>query len=86
MTGKWQFVLVAVALSACASVSNETVRTITLDGRSYDLRTRTIEGTNGTFETSSVKVHGSYFQCKPDSPGDCEAAVRTGRNSGSDRN
>ncbi|MDW3224804.1 MAG: hypothetical protein R8G34_18300 [Paracoccaceae bacterium] len=86
MSGKLQFLCVvgAIALSGCASVTSETFSTVVLEGRSYELRTRTIDGPNGPYETSSVQVRGSYYLCKPDSPGDCEAAIREGRKSSSD--
>lgn len=74
-----------IALGGCASVSSETFKTIVLEGRSFELRTRTIDGPNGSYETSSVRVRGSYYLCKPDSPGDCEAAIKTARKGGSDR-
>lgn len=86
MTVKLQVLLATAAgvFSACAPVSNETFSTITVEGRPYELRTRTIDGPNGPYETSSVLVRNNYYLCKPDSPGDCEAAVKTGQN-GSDR-
>ncbi|MEM9636825.1 MAG: hypothetical protein AAGA94_04205 [Pseudomonadota bacterium] len=70
-----------LALGACASVAEERLSTIVVDGQSYVLRTRTIESPNGTFETTSARVRGKHFICKIDSPGDCEAAVRQGRES-----
>ncbi|MGC3939218.1 hypothetical protein ACOTTU_15550 [Roseobacter sp. EG26] len=65
-------------LSACASVSNETFSPIVVDGDTYQLRTRTIEGPNGAYETTSARVDGIYYLCRINSPGDCEAAVRRG--------
>ncbi|MEP2030393.1 MAG: hypothetical protein ABJI96_16985 [Paracoccaceae bacterium] len=65
----------ALLLSACGSVVNETNSSIVINGRTYELRTRTIQGSNGTYDTSSVRVNGTYYQCQPDSPGSCKAAV-----------
>ncbi|MFK7879967.1 hypothetical protein [Roseobacter sp.] len=59
-------------------MTNETRNTIVVDGEPYDIRTRTIDGPNGTYQTSSVRVYGFYYTCIPDSPNDCEAAVRNG--------
>lgn len=66
------------ALGACATVAEEQLSAIVVDGESYTLRTRTIQGPNGPFETTSARVRGGHFLCKIDSPGDCEAAVRRG--------
>lgn len=66
----------AILLSACGSVTNETTSSIVVDRNTYELRTRTIQGPNGAYDTSSVRVNGTYRQCQPDSPGSCEAAVR----------
>lgn len=71
-------------LGACASVTNETKSTIALDGRTYELRTRTMQGANGSYNTSSVLAHGTWRLCLPESPGSCEAAIRN-NNSRSDR-
>ncbi|WP_298839116.1 hypothetical protein [uncultured Roseobacter sp.] len=64
------------ALAACASVSNERTSTYTVDGQVYPLRTQTVTSGSRTFDTSSVRVRGMWFQCLPASPGSCEAAVR----------
>jgi hypothetical protein len=74
----------AVLLSTCGTVTNETTGTIILDGRSYQLRTRTIQGSDGSYNTSSVQAKGTWRQCLPASPGSCEAAVRN-NNYGNDR-
>lgn len=83
----WRILLAATACitAACASVTNETFSTIILDGRSYELRTRTFDGPDGAYQTSSVRVNSNYYLCKPDSPGDCQAAVKRGRNGSADR-
>lgn len=70
--------LATLALGACTTVADEQLSAITVDGKSYTLRTRTIEGPNGSFETTSARVRGGYYLCKIDSPGDCEAAVKRG--------
>ena len=74
-----------VALSGCAEVVSETSSTITVNGRDYELRTRVIDGQNGPFEQSSVIVDSRPYVCRPDSPGDCESAIRDARNSSSGR-
>ncbi len=74
--------LALLALGACATASADRLSTVTVDGREYELRTRTIDGPGGQFETTSVRVRGGYALCKIDSPGDCAAAVRRGRESG----
>lgn len=73
--------IATLALGACTTVAQERLSTIDVDGESYVLRTRTIEGPNGPYETTSARVRGAHFLCKIDSPGDCEAAVRRGRES-----
>jgi hypothetical protein len=74
----------AVLLSTCGTVTNETRSTIMVDGRSYPLRTRTIQGSDGSYDTSSVQAKGTWRLCLPASPGSCEAAVRNS-NYGNDR-
>lgn len=69
-----------LGLGACATALSESRSTIVVDGRSYDLITREMEGPNGTFEQSHVIVNNRLYICLPDSPGDCEAAVKTARN------
>ena len=69
-------IVAALLLGACGSVTNETTSSIVVDRNTYELRTRTIQGPNGAYDTSSVRVKGTYRQCQPDSPGSCEAAVR----------
>lgn len=69
----------AVLLAACATVIEESTSTITVDGRSYDLRERRLDGPNGPVKQTSVWVKGGYSLCLIDSPGDCEAAVRNAR-------
>lgn len=67
-----------LAVSACGTVTSETNSSIIVDGESFNIRSRTIDGPNGAFETSSVRVGGIYYLCIPESKGDCEAAVREG--------
>ncbi|MEM9636824.1 MAG: hypothetical protein AAGA94_04200 [Pseudomonadota bacterium] len=73
-------VLSLLALCACgATVSDTRLSTIIVDGEAYTLRTRTIEGPNGPYQTTSARVRNTYYPCKLNSPGDCAAAVRFGR-------
>ncbi len=68
------------ALAGCATAVTDTVfRTIIVDDAPYALRTRTISAPTGSFQTTSARVKNGYFPCVLDSPGDCAAAVRYGR-------
>jgi hypothetical protein len=66
-------------LAACGTVESQSSSTIVVDGRSYEVRERIINGPSGPYAHTSVRVRGNYVSCLPDSPGDCEAAVRAGR-------
>lgn len=79
MTHKVLLSALFVVVAACATVENETTSTIELNGRSYELRTRSIDGANGTYTTHSVRANGTYRTCDPMSPGSCEAAIRNTR-------
>ncbi|MBW4710405.1 hypothetical protein KX928_21655 [Roseobacter sp. YSTF-M11] len=68
----------ALLVSACATVTDQTVSSVVVNGDSYEVRTRMIEGPGGSYETSSARVNNQYFLCRRNSPGDCEAAVRRG--------
>ncbi|MGA9434838.1 MAG: hypothetical protein WBV62_11450 [Roseobacter sp.] len=71
-----------LALSACSTVESETFTTIDLNGRDYQLRTRTINGPQGTFETHAIRAgDGSFRSCDPQSPQSCRAALNTRRSS-----
>lgn len=85
MLAKAALAICAILLSACATVSDETFRTIMVDGESYQVRIRTLEGQNGPVKQSSVWVKGGYSLCIIDSPGDCEAAIRNARSRFDDR-
>lgn len=76
MARKVLFGAALILLAGCADVQNETFSTITLNGRDYDLRTRTVSGAGGTFVQHSVLAYGTWRTCLPDSPGSCEGAVR----------
>ena len=65
-------------LAACSTVVSESSSSIVVDGERYELRTRVTNGPNGQYETTSAIVGGMSNTCIPDSPGDCEAAVRRG--------
>lgn len=68
-----------LGLGACAPVLDEKRSTIVVNGGHYELRTRTVDGPNGPYEQSSVKVRNRYYTCLPNSPGDCEATVHLAR-------
>lgn len=75
-----------LALGACGTVLSESSSTIVVDGESYELTTRLIDGPQGTYEQSSVSVRNKPNLCLPDSPGDCTAAVRSALRNGSSDN
>lgn len=68
-----------LSLAACATVSNETRGSITVDGRTYETRTRDLSGSQGTYSQTSVIVNNVPYTCLPASPGDCQAVVRRNR-------
>lgn len=72
--------VVAGLVAGCATVTNTTRETIIVDNMPYELRTRTIETGRGSFQTSDVRVKSRFITCLPDSPRDCEFAVRRGLN------
>lgn len=79
MTFRYSLVAGLLALTACAPVTDEKRSTIDVEGSAYELRTRTVDGPNGPYQQSSVKVKNKYYICLPDSPGDCASAVRLAR-------
>ena len=74
--------LVSLAtLAACSTVVDEKTTTAVLRdgfyaGTQYQIRTRTMQGANGTYTQTSVVYNGVTAVCIPDSPGDCENAAR----------
>lgn len=69
-----------LTVGACATVENETFTTIELNGRDYQLRTRTINGPQGIFETTAIRANdGSYRSCDPQTPRSCRSALNTRR-------
>lgn len=73
-------VCAAVVLAGCGQVVDETFGSIVVDGQTYEIRNRVIDGPNGTYTHSSVIVHNKPQICLPDSPGDCRAAVKNALN------
>lgn len=68
-------------LSACATISEETRTPAVLEGgfyggERYELRTRLLEGPNGTYSQTSVVYRGLARTCILDSPNDCELKAR----------
>ena len=78
MLARAPLVVFALLLASCGTVENTKTGVITVRDENYELRTRTIDGPQGTYEHTSVNVRGIYFPCKIDSPGDCEGAVHQG--------
>lgn len=76
----WIFAAAALTLGACGTVTDERLTPIVVDGQTFELRTRTIDGPNGAYETTSAEVYNIHYPCKIDSPGDCEGAVLRGLN------
>ncbi len=73
--------VIALGLSACAPVLDETRTTAVLPdgyykGESYDIVTRTIQGRNGPYKQTRVVYWGASAPCILDSPTDCEKAAR----------
>ncbi len=73
--------VIALALGACATVIDEQRQTRVLErgfysGERYELRTRTMQGPNGTFVQTSVVYRGLSRTCIIDSPRDCELAAQ----------
>ncbi|MFK7882051.1 hypothetical protein [Roseobacter sp.] len=71
----------AFILSACANVVEETRTQAVLDGgffdgEPYEIRTRLMEGPNGTYEQTRVVYKGFARTCIRDSPNDCESKAR----------
>ena len=66
-----------IIVAGCASTSDVTNSTITVNGEEYLFRTSTVQGINGPYELSQVKVRSLYYACLPESPGDCEAVVQS---------
>lgn len=80
-----KIVVPMMILSACATVENETYSTINLNGREYELRTRTVTTSGSSFVQHSVRARdGAFYSCMPDSPGSCEGALRS-RSGGQNR-
>jgi hypothetical protein len=79
MKAKMAFLAGFGLLAACGTVESQSSGSIVVDGQSYELRERMINGPTGPYTNTSVRVRGNYITCLPDSPGDCEAAVRAGR-------
>lgn len=70
-----------VLLGGCAEIVDENVTEAFVEdgfyqGERYFVRTRTMQGANGTFEVTNVVYKGFARQCILTSPGDCETAGR----------
>lgn len=68
---------IGILLGACATVVDETRTNAVIEkgfntGERYQIRTRTLEGANGTYEQTSVIYRSVSRVCIKDSPGDCE--------------
>ncbi|MGD9294841.1 MAG: hypothetical protein PVI41_08165 [Roseobacter sp.] len=73
-------ILALLLLSACATatiVDEQVTEAFVEDGyyggERYFVRTRTLEGVNGTYEETSVVYRGYTQLCIPTSPNDCES-------------
>lgn len=69
--------LLASACAATTIVDEQVTEAFVEDGYyggyRYFVRTRTLQGVNGTYEQSSVVYRGLSRQCIPTSPNDCES-------------
>ena len=65
-----------MALGACATVTDRTLGTITVDGIQYTTVTRTFEQNGRTQRTGDVIYSGMTYGCDTSTPGACEAVVR----------
>ena len=73
---RYAIALILIIIAGCAQTSDETYSTITLNGEEYPLRTITVDGPDGPYQLSGVKVRSQYHRCLPESPGDCEAVAQ----------
>lgn len=80
MTLRNWIIVAAVGLAGCGEVVEESYGTIVVDGQNYDVRSRVIDGPNGSYTKTSVIVGNVPHTCLPDSPGDCRAAVKQAKN------
>jgi hypothetical protein len=74
-----------IVLCSCGTITEQSQSSIMINGRSYELRDRTVQGISGSYRQTSIKVNNSYRDCLIDSPGSCEAAIRRGNKSSDDR-
>lgn len=63
-------------LTACATVTDETRATITVDGQQYETVTRQFDQNGRTVMTGSVIYAGRSFGCNTTQQGACEELVR----------
>ena len=73
---RYAIALNLIIVVGCTPTSDETNSTITVNGEQYPFRTSIVDGPNGPYQLSRVKVRTQYYRCLPDSPGDCEAVVQ----------
>ncbi|WP_300036304.1 hypothetical protein [uncultured Roseobacter sp.] len=78
MRSRYALVLTMLLLAACGTVTSQETSTIRFEGDDYLLRTQTIDQGGRSYTTSHVQVLNRWYLCIPDSPGDCQSAVRTG--------
>lgn len=68
-------------LVSCTTIVDEKTTTAVLSsgfnaGTEYQIRTRQLQGSGGTYTQTSVVYRGVSQVCILDSPGDCESAAR----------
>ena len=73
---RYAIALNLIIVAGCAPTSDVTNSTIIVNGEQYPFRTTIVDGPNGPYQLSGVKVRSQFHKCLPESPGDCEAVVR----------
>lgn len=71
------FAMTTFALvAACATVSDQTIGMITVDGVNYTTITRTFDQNGQITRTGAVRFAGVSYGCDTTRPGSCEAVIR----------
>jgi len=68
-------VLSLLLTAACSQVTAERQSSVTVQGETYPVVTKTMQSGSRTFEVSNVRVGGMIRQCNASLRGSCEAAV-----------
>lgn len=81
---RWTVLLLTAVplLAACTTIIDEQTTTAVIQrgfnaGEQYTIRTRTLQGPQGTFQQTSVVYNGVSAVCRIDSPRDCALAAES---------